>query len=55
MHVAQDVDATFKVVVEAEGELEQDMMSTEELEAAAEEQGVVVEEVEEEEAETTEA
>jgi len=43
IHLAQEIDATFKVIVEAEGELEKDMMTEEELEAAAEEQGVVVE------------
>ncbi len=46
VHLAQEVDAIFKVVVEAEGELEKDMLTTEELEVAAEEQGVVIEEVE---------
>ena len=42
IHLAHEVDATFKVVVEAEGELEKDVMTEEELEAAAEEQGVVL-------------
>jgi large subunit ribosomal protein L9 len=54
IHLAQDVDATFKVVIEAEGELEKDMLSKEELETAAEEQGVVVEEEEVEEVRETE-
>ncbi|MCO6452512.1 MAG: 50S ribosomal protein L9 [Caldilineales bacterium] len=40
-HVASGVDATFKVVVEAEGGLEKDELTEKELEAAAEEQGVV--------------
>ena len=40
IHLSQGVDATFKVLVEAEGELEKDMLTTEELEAAAVEQGV---------------
>ena len=46
IHLVQEVNATFKVNVEAEGELEKDVFSKEELEAAAEEQGVVVEEEE---------
>lgn len=45
MHIAQEVNAVFKVVVEPEGELEKDMLTEEELEAAAIEQGI--EEVEE--------
>ncbi len=40
IHLAQDVNAVFKVVVEPEGQLEKDMMTSEELEAAAVEQGV---------------
>lgn len=44
IHLASEVDATFKVIVEAEGELERDVLTEEELEAAAEEQGVVIEE-----------
>ena len=48
IHLAQGVDATFKVVVEPEGELEKDQLSEEELEEAALEQGVVVETSEEE-------
>ncbi len=46
IHLVQEVNATFKVNVEAEGELEKDVLSKEELETAAEEQGVVVEEEE---------
>jgi large subunit ribosomal protein L9 len=48
LHVAQDIDAVFKVVVEPEGELEKDMLTEEELEAAAIEQGVEEAEVEKE-------
>jgi len=44
LHLVQGVDAIFKVVVEAEGELERGTLSTAELESAAEAQGVVVEE-----------
>ncbi|NOZ49269.1 MAG: 50S ribosomal protein L9 [Chloroflexi bacterium] len=47
MHLEQEINALFKVRIEAEGELEKDMLTTEELEAAAVEQGV--EESEEEE------
>ncbi len=47
IHLAQGVDATFKVVVEPEGELEKDQLSEEELEEAAQEQGVVAEAEEE--------
>jgi len=47
VHLAQEVDATFNVNVEAEGELEKDMLTQEELEVAAEEQGVVIDEFEE--------
>ncbi len=47
IHLAQSVDATFKVVVEPEGELEKDQLSEEELEEAAQEQGVVAEAEEE--------
>ncbi len=43
IHLAQEIDATFKVVVEAEGELERDMLSEEELDAAVEEQTESVE------------
>jgi len=46
IHLVQEVNAIFKVNVEAEGELEKDMLSKEEFETAAEEQGVVVEEEE---------
>lgn len=45
VHLAQEVDATFKVKVEAEGELEKDMLTQEELDVAAEEQGVVIDEI----------
>ncbi len=41
IHLAQGVDASFKVVVEPEGALEKDQLSEEELEEAAQEQGVV--------------
>ena len=51
IHLAQSVNAAFKVVVEPEGELEKDTLSDAELEEAAAEQGVVVEEAEEEAAE----
>ncbi len=43
IHLVQGVDATFKVTVEPEGELEKDMLSEEELEEAAVEQGVIFE------------
>jgi len=48
IHLAQGVNATFKVVVEPEGELEKDQLSEAELEEAALEQGVVMQEVLEE-------
>ena len=48
IHLAQNVNASFKVIVEPEGELEKDALSETELEEAAAEQGVVVEETEEE-------
>ena len=44
IHLAQGVNATFKVVVEPEGELEKDTISEKELQEAAAEQGVVIEE-----------
>ena len=51
-HVAPEVDATFKVIVVAEGELEKDTLTQAELEVAAEEQGVVnPDEIAEEDAE----
>lgn len=43
IHLAQGVDATFKVIVTPEGELEKDTLTEEELEEAAAEQGVVTE------------
>ncbi|NUQ39423.1 MAG: 50S ribosomal protein L9 [Caldilineales bacterium] len=43
LHLTQGVDATFKVVVTAEGELERDALSAAELEKAAEAQGVALE------------
>ncbi len=45
IHLAQGVDASFKVMVEPEGELEKDQLSEEELEEAAQEQGVMEVEV----------
>jgi large subunit ribosomal protein L9 len=54
IHLAQGVDATFKVIVEPEGELEkEEVLTEEELVEAAQEQGVVV--VDEEEAPADEA
>lgn len=50
IHLAPEVNGVFKVVVEAEGELEKDVLSEDELEAAAEEQGVVLAEEEADEA-----
>lgn len=47
IHLAQEVNAVFKVVVEPEGELEKDLMTEKELATAAEEQGVVASKVEE--------
>lgn len=44
IHLAQSVDAIFKVMVEPEGELEKDTISQEELQQAAAEQGIVTEE-----------
>ena len=44
IHLAQGVDASFRVTVEPEGELEKDMLSEQELEEAAAEQGIVIEE-----------
>ena len=44
IHLAQGVDAVFKVMVEPEGELEKDTLSEQELQQAAAEQGVVTEE-----------
>jgi len=56
IHLAQSVNATFKVLVEAEGELEKDTLTEEELQEAAAEQGVVSAEVAETEVvEETEA
>jgi len=46
IHLAQNVNATFKVIVEPEGELEKDALSETELEEAAAEQGVVTDEAE---------
>lgn len=43
VHLAPEVDATFKVIVEAEGEVEKTAMSQQELEAAAAAQGVEAE------------
>ena len=43
IHLAQGVDATFKVMVTPEGELEKDTLTEEELEEAAAEQGIVAE------------
>ena len=43
IHLAQDVDATFKVMIEPEGEMEKSALSTSELEVAAAEQGVETE------------
>ena len=43
IHLAQDVDATFKVMIEPEGEMEKIALSTSELEVAAAEQGVETE------------
>ena len=51
IHLAQGVNAAFKVMVEPEGELEKDTISEEELQEAAAEQGVVVIEEAAEEAE----
>ena len=43
IHLAQGVDATFKVIVEPEGELEkEEVLSEEELVEAAQEQGAVM-------------
>ena len=50
IHLSQGVDATFKVIVEPEGELAKDTLSETELEEAAAEQGVVTAEAEVEEA-----
>ena len=47
IHLPHSVNATFKVVVSPEGELEKDTLSEEELEEAAAEQGVVEESVDE--------
>jgi large subunit ribosomal protein L9 len=55
IHLAQGVNATFKVVVKPEGELEKDTLTEEELEEAAAEQGVVIEEAEAEPEEEPEA
>ena len=44
IHLAQSVDAVFKVMVEPEGELEKDTLSEQELQQAAAEQGIVTEE-----------
>ncbi len=43
MHLASEVDATFKVVVEAEGEVEKEVLGEKELAAAAVAQGVEAE------------
>ena len=43
IHLAQDVDATFKVMLEPEGEMEKSALSAGELEAAAAKQGVETE------------
>ncbi len=53
IHLAQSVNAVFKVVVEPEGELEKDQLSEQELEEAAMEQGVVVEEASDDEVEAS--
>jgi len=50
IHLSHGVDATFKVIVEPEGELAKDTLSETELEEAAAEQGVVTAEAEVEEA-----
>ena len=50
IHLSHGVDATFKVIVEPEGELAKDTLSETELEEAAAEQGVVTAEEEGEEA-----
>jgi len=55
IHLAQGVNATFKVVVTPEGELEKDQLTEEELQEAAAEQGIVIEEEEEVESVVEEA
>ncbi len=52
IHLAHGVNATFKVMVEPEGELQKDTLTEEELAEAAAEQGIVNEPEEAPEAET---